>query len=96
MLEPTQEDAITECDEDSTPATPIPELRVCQSGSFTENVWLQDLRQQASQDEEYQQLKDVRDFLTARETYQNYAHGTGNHAITLQLRMTLLYMDVAC
>ena len=59
ILEPMQEDGLAECDEDSTPAPSISELRVCQSGSSTENVQLQDLRQQASQDEEYQLLKDV-------------------------------------
>jgi len=44
ILEPTQEDAIAERDENSTPAPSISELRVCQSGSSTENVWLRDLR----------------------------------------------------
>ena len=58
-LEPTQEDALAECDEDFTSAPSISELRACQSGSSTENTRLQDLWQQASQDEEYQQLKDV-------------------------------------
>ena len=59
IKEPTQDDAIAECEEDHTPTVSISEMRVRQSGSTEESVRLQDLRQQARQDEEYQQLKGI-------------------------------------
>ena len=59
IKEPTQDDAIAECEEDHTPAVSISEMRVRQSGSTEESVRLQDLRQQTRQDEEYQQLKSI-------------------------------------
>ena len=59
IKEPTQDDAIAECEEDHTPTVSISEMRVRQSGSTEESVRLQDLQQQARQDEEYQQLKGI-------------------------------------
>jgi len=60
IKEPTQDDALAECDEDHTQTVSISEIRVWQSGNTVEGVQLLlDLRQLADQDEEYQLLKGI-------------------------------------
>ena len=59
VLEPCREDALAECDEENRPDLSILELRALHAEGESGSIRLQELRAQASQDEEYQQLKEV-------------------------------------
>ena len=59
VLEPCHEDALAECDEENRPDLSISELRALYGEGESESIRLQELRSQAAQDEEYQQLKEV-------------------------------------
>ena len=59
VLEACYEDALAECDEESKPDLLISELRALHTEGESESIRLQELHTQASQDEKYQQLKEV-------------------------------------
>ena len=69
-------------------------MRLQQIGSTTDNIWLQDLRHQASKNEEYQQLKNitVNGFHMIEEVYQSVANINSSPIITSQSMMALLHM----
>ena len=57
--EPQAEDMLAEQDEDSNPEPTISEIRTYQEDGYQESARLQNLRKQAAQDHEYQQLRET-------------------------------------